>query len=99
MKHANIEQASVDFWEINEAFSVVSLANAKILDIPMNKLNVYGGGVSQGHPLGSSGSRIVVTLMSVMKNNGGKIGCAAVCNGAGGASSIVIRSMMTAASL
>jgi acetyl-CoA C-acetyltransferase len=93
LEHASIPQSSVDFFEINEAFSVVSLANAKILGIDMQKLNVWGGGVSQGHPLGSSGSRIVATLMGVLRENGGGIGCAAVCNGAGGASAIVIKSM------
>lgn len=92
LKHAGLSgPQDVDFWEINEAFSVVSIANARIVGIPMEKLNVFGGGVSQGHPLGSSGSRIMVTLTSVLNKRGGDIGVAAVCNGAGGASSIVIK--------
>lgn len=90
LKHANISIDDVDFFELNEAFSVVGLANAKICDIPSKKLNVYGGAVALGHPLGCSGARIVVTLLSVLAQEGGKVGVAGICNGGGGASSLVI---------
>jgi len=90
LKHAHISQDEVDFFEINEAFAVVSLVNSKILNIPIEKLNVFGGACSKGHPLGCSGARIMVTLINVLKKKGGKIGCAAICNGGGGASSIVL---------
>jgi acetyl-CoA C-acetyltransferase len=87
---AGISQNEVDFFEFNEAFSVVGLANAKILGLDNNKVNVNGGAVSLGHPLGCSGARIIVTLMSVLEQNNAKIGAAAICNGGGGASAIVI---------
>ena len=87
---AGISQDKVDFFEFNEAFSVVGLANAKILNIPQEKINVNGGAVSLGHPLGCSGARIIVTLINVLQQNKGKIGAAAICNGGGGASAIVI---------
>lgn len=93
LKHAKLSQLDIDFFELNEAFSVVGLANAKICDIPLDKLNVYGGAVALGHPLGCSGARIVVTLLSVLRQEGGKIGLAAVCNGGGGASSIIIEKL------
>jgi acetyl-CoA C-acetyltransferase len=80
----------VDYFELNEAFSVVGLANMKILGLDANKVNVNGGAVSLGHPLGSSGSRIIVTLINVLKQNGGKVGAAGICNGGGGASAMVI---------
>lgn len=87
---AGISLDQVDFFEFNEAFSVVGLANAQILNIPNEKINVNGGAVSLGHPLGCSGARIVVTLINVLQQNNGKIGAAAICNGGGGASAIVI---------
>lgn len=87
---AGISVDEVDFFEFNEAFSVVGLANAKILNLDSNKVNVNGGAVSLGHPLGASGARIVVTLLNVLEQNNAKIGAAAICNGGGGASSIVI---------
>lgn len=90
LKHASISYDDVDFYELNEAFSVVGLANAKICNLPADKLNVYGGAVALGHPLGCSGARIIVTLLSVLSQEGGKIGIAGICNGGGGASSIVI---------
>ena len=80
----------VDFFEFNEAFSVVGLANSKILGLDASKVNVNGGAVSLGHPLGCSGARIIVTLINVLAQNNGKIGAAAICNGGGGASAIVI---------
>ncbi len=82
--------SDVDFFEFNEAFAVVGLANAKILGLDNDKVNVNGGAVSLGHPLGCSGARIIVTLINVLEQNNGKIGAAAICNGGGGASAIVI---------
>ncbi|MGS4346806.1 acetyl-CoA C-acyltransferase [Myroides odoratus] len=90
LKKANLAISDVDFFEFNEAFSVVGLANAKLLDLSTDKINVNGGAVSLGHPLGCSGARIVVTLLSVLEQNNAKIGAAAICNGGGGASAIVI---------
>lgn len=90
LKHAGISQDDVDAFEINEAFSVVALANMKILGLPEDKVNLHGGAVALGHPLGASGARIVTTLLGVLKEKKGKIGCAGICNGGGGASSIVI---------
>ena len=87
---ANMELSDIDYFELNEAFSVVGLANMKILGLSPEKVNVNGGAVSLGHPLGSSGSRIIVTLINVLKQNGGKIGAAGICNGGGGASAMVI---------
>lgn len=87
---AGLSVSDVDFFEFNEAFSVVGLANAKILGLDNNKVNVNGGAVSLGHPLGCSGARIVVTLINVLEQNNAKIGAAAICNGGGGASAIVI---------
>ncbi len=93
LKKAGLEVSDIDFFEFNEAFSVVGLANNKILGLDEAKVNVNGGAVSLGHPLGSSGSRIIVTLINVLKQNGGKYGAAAICNGGGGASAIVIENM------
>ncbi|WP_317171588.1 acetyl-CoA C-acyltransferase [Flavobacterium agri] len=87
---AGISKDDVDFFEFNEAFSVVGLANAKILGLPADKVNVNGGAVSLGHPLGASGARIIVTLLNVLEQNNAKIGAAAICNGGGGASAIVL---------
>jgi len=87
---ANINLEDVDFFEFNEAFAIVGLANMKILGLDKSVVNVNGGGVSLGHPLGSSGSRIIVTLINVLEQNNAKIGAAAICNGGGGASAIVI---------
>ena len=80
----------IDYYELNEAFSVVGLANIKILGLDKNKVNINGGAVSLGHPLGNSGSRIIVTLINILKQNNGKIGAAAICNGGGGASAMII---------
>ncbi len=87
---ANIDIKVVDFFEINEAFSVVSIANNQMLGLNDSQVNVNGGAVSLGHPLGASGARIVVTLLSVLAQNDGKIGVAGICNGGGGASALVI---------
>ena len=93
LKNAGVEASDVDFYEINEAFSVVSLANNKLLNLEGTKVNVYGGAVSLGHPLGASGARIVTTLLSVLDQEGGKIGVTGICNGGGGASSIVLEKL------
>lgn len=90
LKKAGLTTSDVDFFEFNEAFSVVGLANSKILGLNNNKVNVNGGAVSLGHPLGCSGARIIVTLINVLEQNNAKIGAAAICNGGGGASAIVI---------
>lgn len=91
LKKANLEVSDIDFFEFNEAFSVVALANARILDIALEKINVYGGAVSLGHPLGCSGARILVTLTSVLEQERGEYGLAAICNGGGGASAMIIK--------
>lgn len=93
LKKAGKTLDDVDFFEINEAFSVVSLANNKEMGLNEEKVNINGGAVSLGHPLGASGARIVVTLLSVLSQNGGKIGVAGICNGGGGASAIVIENL------
>ena len=90
---ANITIDDVDFFELNEAFSVVGLANMKILGLSPDKVNVNGGAVSLGHPLGVSGARIVIALTSILAQNHAKIGAAAICNGGGGASAIVLERM------
>ncbi|MGE6396188.1 acetyl-CoA C-acyltransferase [Chryseobacterium sp. M5] len=93
LKKAGLEISDIDFFEFNEAFSVVGLANNKILGLDAAKVNVNGGAVALGHPLGSSGSRIIVTLINVLKQNNAKYGAAAICNGGGGASAIVIENI------
>ena len=90
---AGLSINDVDYWELNEAFSVVGLANIKKLGLDAEKVNLNGGAVSLGHPLGNSGSRIVVTLINVLKQNNGKYGGAGICNGGGGASAIVIENI------
>ena len=93
LEKGKLEKSDVDYFELNEAFSVVGLANMKLLGINSSNVNVNGGAVSLGHPLGSSGSRIIVTLINVLKQNSGKIGVAGICNGGGGASAMVIQAM------
>ncbi len=90
LEKSGITVNDVDYFELNEAFSVVGLANIEKLGLDKNKVNVNGGAVSLGHPLGCSGARIVVTLLNVLKQNNGKIGAAGICNGGGGASAIVV---------
>ena len=87
---AGLTIADIDYWELNQAFAVVGLANMKILGLDASKVDVNGGAVALGHPLGNSGSRIVVTLLNVLKQNGAKRGAAAICNGGGGASAMVV---------
>ena len=93
LKKANLEISDIDYWELNQAFSVVGLANTKALGLDPAKVDVNGGAVALGHPLGNSGSRIIVTLINVLKQNGGKYGAAGICNGGGGASAMVIENI------
>ena len=93
MQNAGISQDEVDFFEINEAFSAVALANIQELDLDPEKVNVHGGAVALGHPLGASGARILTTLCNVLDRKGGKIGVAGICNGGGGASAMVIEKL------
>ena len=93
LKKAGVTKDDIDLYEINEAFSVVALANNQILELDPDKVNVRGGAVSIGHPIGCSGARIVVTLAHALKQTGGKLGCAGICNGGGGASALVIESL------
>ncbi|MFN0190281.1 MAG: acetyl-CoA C-acyltransferase [Bacteroidia bacterium] len=93
VEKAGIKMTDVDYFEINEAFSVVAIANNNAMNLDTSKVNVNGGAVSIGHPLGCSGARIIVTLLSVLQQNNGKIGAAGICNGGGGASAIVIERM------
>lgn len=90
---ANLKVNEIDYFELNEAFSVVGLANTKLMNLNPAKVNVNGGAVSLGHPLGCSGARIVVTLINVLKQNNAKLGGAAICNGGGGASAIIIENV------
>ncbi|GGH07170.1 acetyl-CoA C-acyltransferase [Mucilaginibacter phyllosphaerae] len=90
---AGLTAEQIDFFEINEAFSVVAVANNKILQLDPAKVNVNGGAVAIGHPLGASGARIIVTLIHVLQQNGGKLGAAGICNGGGGASALVIENL------
>ena len=96
LKKAGLKQSEIDFFELNEAFSVVGLANMKILDISASQVNINGGAVSLGHPLGCSGARIVVTLLHILKQETARFGAAAICNGGGGASALVIENNLEA---
>lgn len=93
LKHAGVDMGNVDTFEINEAFSVVALANMKLLGLTPDSVNEHGGAVALGHPLGGSGARIVCTMLGVLREKKGKIGCAGICNGGGGASALVIESL------
>jgi len=93
LKHANVPKEQVDAFEVNEAFSVVGLSNMKLLDISEDKVNLHGGAVALGHPLGASGARIIATVLGVLKHNQGKIGCVGICNGGGGASAMVVENL------
>ena len=90
LARANLTAQDIDFYEINEAFSVVALANLKRLNLSADRVNVFGGAVAMGHPLGCSGARVLVTLINVLQTKGAKRGCAAICNGGGGASAVVL---------
>lgn len=93
LQRANLSSGQIDYFEINEAFSVVSIANNQQLKLDPARVNVNGGAVSMGHPLGASGARIIVTLLHVLQQNGGKFGAAGICNGGGGASAMVIENL------
>ena len=90
---AGLQMSDIDFWELNEAFSVVGIENTRRMKLDPSKVNVHGGAVSLGHPLGCSGARIIVTLINVLKANNGKYGAAGICNGGGGASAMVIENL------
>jgi acetyl-CoA C-acetyltransferase len=93
VEKAGLKMSDINFFELNEAFAVVALANMKLMNIDAAKINVNGGAVSLGHPLGASGARILVTLLHVLKQNNAKYGAAGICNGGGGASAIVIENL------
>jgi acetyl-CoA C-acetyltransferase len=93
VEKAGLKMEDIEFAELNEAFSVVGIVNAQKMKLDLKKVNVNGGAVSLGHPLGCSGARIIVTLINVLKQNNAKIGAAAICNGGGGASAMVIESL------
>ena len=94
LKKAGLRIEDIDYFEINEAFAVAGIVNSLKMGIPESKLDVNGGAVALGHPLGSSGSRIIVTLINVLKQRGGRYGVASVCNGGGGASAVVIENLV-----
>ncbi len=87
---SKLKVSDIDFFEVNEAFSCVAIINARELNIPTNKLNVWGGAVALGHPIGCSGARITVTLTSILHQNNSRYGMAGICNGGGGASAIIL---------
>jgi len=93
IKHAGLKESDVEYYEINEAFSVVALANIKLLKLDAEKVNVLGGSVAIGHPLGASGARILTTLTTVLAEKKAKVGIAGICNGGGGASALVIENL------
>jgi acetyl-CoA C-acetyltransferase len=93
VKKAGLKMNDIDYYELNEAFSVVGIANIKLMDLDPAKVNVNGGAVSIGHPLGASGARIIIALINILKQNNGKYGAAGICNGGGGASAMVIQNI------
>ena len=93
LKKAGLELGDIDYWELNQAFSVVGIVNTQKLNLDPAKVDVNGGAVALGHPLGNSGSRIIVTLINVLKQNNGKYGGAGICNGGGGASAMIIENV------
>ncbi len=93
LERAGLTVDQIDFFEVNEAFAVVALAFSQVLNVPQEKMNVFGGSVSLGHPLGSSGARIVTTLTNVLQQRGGRYGAVGICNGGGGASAIIIEKL------
>lgn len=93
VKKAGLKMSDIDYYELNEAFSVVGVANIKLMNLDPAKVNVNGGAVSLGHPLGASGARIIISLVNVLKQNKGKYGAAGICNGGGGASAMVIENL------
>lgn len=95
LKQANLALGEIDYFEINEAYAAVALANQQLLELDSAKVNVYGGAVAMGHPLGASGARILCTLISVLHQEGGRYGVAAICNGGGGATAMVLKNLKT----
>lgn len=93
LSHAGLTIKDIDFFELNEAYAAVMIANQKLMGLPMNKVNCYGGAIAMGHPLGASGARILCTLLSVLQQEGGRYGAAAICNGGGGASAMVVENL------
>jgi acetyl-CoA C-acetyltransferase len=93
LENAKLTAEQIDYYEINEAFAVVAMANAKDMNIPSEKLNIWGGAIALGHALGNSGSRITITLCSILEQMNGKYGMASICNGGGGASAIIIEKL------
>ena len=93
LDQAGVKLEDIDFFEFNEAFAVVGLANMKLLNLNDKNVNIHGGAVSLGHPLGCSGARILVTLLGVLKHENAKLGAAAICNGGGGASAMIIENV------
>jgi acetyl-CoA C-acetyltransferase len=94
LQAAGLSVSDIDYWEINEAFSVVDIANQRLLGLDASRVNVFGGSVALGHPVGASGCRIMVTLSNVLRVRKGRFGCAAICNGGGGATAIIVENMM-----
>jgi len=93
LKKSGLKISDIDYFEVNEAFAVVALAYMQTLNLDPEKVNVFGGAVSLGHPLGASGARIITTLLSVLENNNGRYGLAAICNGGGGASAMIVEKL------
>jgi acetyl-CoA C-acetyltransferase len=93
LEKSGLNISDIDYFEVNEAFAVVPLAFMKVLEIPNEKVNIHGGALAVGHPLGNSGSRIVVTLLNVLKQKKAKYGMAAICNGGGGASALIVENL------
>jgi acetyl-CoA C-acetyltransferase len=93
LQKAGLQVSDIDYFEINEAFSCVPIVNAREMGIPMDRLNIWGGAVSLGHPIGCSGARITVTLSAILQNLNGRYGMAGICNGGGGASAVIIERM------
>jgi acetyl-CoA C-acetyltransferase len=93
LDRAGLKLSQIDFHEINEAFAATVVANLKLLDLPHDRVNVHGGAVAMGHPIGMSGARIIISLMTVLRQNKGKYGMASICNGGGGGTSIIIENL------
>ncbi|MCL4123049.1 UNVERIFIED_CONTAM: hypothetical protein GTU68_000189 [Idotea baltica] len=93
VQKAGLKLENIDLFEFNEAFSVVALANMKLLDISNEKTNIYGGAVALGHPIGASGARILQTVLTGLKNKGGKYGLAGICNGGGGSTAVIVENL------
>jgi acetyl-CoA C-acetyltransferase len=94
VQKAGLKMGDIDFWELNEAFAVVGIENSKRMDLDPSRVNIHGGAVSLGHPLGCSGARILVTLLYILKQQKAKYGAAGICNGGGGASAMVIENIL-----